>query len=87
LHEADEEITEHAELEVAEMRLLVAAAVVLTLLVTFAGCIQARVGSPEYNDPYGPDNTLPEKRWWGDQRPGGDEDTDKFMDRWNHLKE
>lgn len=68
------------------MRLLVAAAVLLVLAVAFAGCVQARVGSPEYRDPYGPDKTLPEKRWWGEERPDGSEDAEKVIYRWNHLQ-
>lgn len=68
------------------MRILTAAAVLLTLLITFAGCVQARVGSPEYNDPYGPDRSLPEKRWWAEERPSGSESPEKFLTRWNHLK-
>ena len=68
------------------MRLLAAAAVLLILTMTFAGCVQARVTGPEYSDPYGPDKSLPEKRWWGEERPGGDEDVEKFMYRWNHLR-
>jgi hypothetical protein len=68
------------------MRIMIAAAVLLTFLMTFAGCVQPRVTSPEYSDPYGPNRSLPEKRWWGEDKQEGTEDTEKFIDRWNHLK-
>ena len=61
--------------------LLVSALVTLALV----GCVQARVGSPEYTDPYGFNPEYPDKRWWGEDRPVRDVDIDKFLYRWKGL--
>ena len=62
---------------------IILALVVLTVVLT--GCVQPRVSSPEYGNPYGDTSYSPSKRWWGEERPRGDVDVDKFLWRWRGL--
>jgi len=66
------------------LAVVIALAVMLTII---AGCVQPRIGSLEYSDPYGSTATNPDKRWWGEESSGGDLNVDKFLYRWRGLTE
>jgi hypothetical protein len=67
------------------VRLAVMLLVFALLVVAFAGCVQARVGSAEYSDPYGFTPENPDKRWWSQERPVKEVNIDKFLYRWKGL--
>lgn len=66
------------------------AVIVVCLIATcmlLVSCVQPRVGSPGYSDPYGDTSYSPEKRWWGEETPRANVDIDKFLWRWRGLNE
>ena len=65
--------------------LLVVLLIVMCIFLT--SCVQPRVGSPGYSNPYGDTSYSPERRWWGEESPRADVDIDKFMWRWRGLNE
>ncbi len=69
------------------MRSWVILIALVLLSATLAGCVQPRVGSPGYANPYGDTTTSPSKRWWGEESPRADVDIDKFLWRWRGLNE
>lgn len=66
----------------------VAVVIALVVLLTIvAGCVQPRIGSPEYSDPYGNTVGSSDKRWWGEESSGSELNVDKFLYRWRGLTE
>jgi hypothetical protein len=65
------------------MRSTAVALALLLLVLAFSGCVQPRFTGPDYSDPYGGHTTLPEKRWWAEEKSSSsDFDLDRFMFRW-----
>ena len=65
------------------MRSVVIVLAVTLLALAFTGCVQPRFTSPEYSNPYGDSVTLPERRWWGEERPAPELDVDRILFRYD----
>lgn len=69
------------------MRSWLAFFVLVLALATLAGCVQPRIGSLEYSDPYGNTANNPDRNWWDRESAPGELDVDKFLWRWRGLTE